>query len=65
MKSHDVKGFLEDDQSNVSEPIGVILKWLLLIGFNYLVEISIPSIVHYRMSTGTFKSCLLVVIIMI
>lgn len=25
----------------------------------------IPSVVHYRMSTGAFKSCLLVVIIMI
>lgn len=59
------KGFLEDDQSNVSEPVGLMLKWLLFIGFNYLVEISIPSLVHNRMSTGTFKSCLLVEIIMI
>ena len=38
-----------DDQSNVSEPIGLIFKWLLFTGLNYLVEISIPSIVHYRM----------------
>lgn len=65
MKSHDVKGLLKDDQSNVSEPVGLIVKRLLLFGFNYLVEISIPSLVHYRMSAGTFKSCLLVEIITI
>lgn len=52
------KGFLEDDQSNVSQPVGLMLKWLLFIGFNYLVEVSIPSLVHNRMSTGTFKKLL-------